>query len=226
MVSFQQGLRPEESTCRWWSCAAGSKGPGGPCTTKPMKSAPKLREELVAPVKVLTEQEPSFGYPTVAGLLGMNKNAVQRIFQRIGWQVRKRPQGVRARAGGAVVRAAAKPTLGHGPVSRLGRDGQDSWLTLALVIDCHTRELPCWHVSRSGKATTAEAALEQALIIRFGILGCITLPPPFRLRADNGLVFTSRRSRDWCGAMSLHQEFITPHCPQQSAPVECIIRTL
>lgn len=30
------------------------------------------------------------GYRTVAGLLGMNKNTVQRIFQLKGWQVHKR----------------------------------------------------------------------------------------------------------------------------------------
>jgi putative transposase len=43
---------------------------------------------------------------------------------------------------------------------------------LALVIDCHTRELLGWQFSRSGRATTATAAaLEQALIARFGSLG-------------------------------------------------------
>jgi len=68
--------------------------------------------------------------------------------------------------------------------------GGDGWLTLALVIDCHTRELLGWQLSRSGKASTAGAALEQALISRFGSLGKVG--SPFLLRSDNGLVFTSR----------------------------------
>jgi putative transposase len=38
--------------------------------------------------------------------------------------------------------------------------GRDGWLSLALVIDCHTRELLGWQLSRSGKATTAASALE------------------------------------------------------------------
>ena len=38
----------------------------------------------------MIEAEPSFGYRTVAWLLGFNKNTVQRIFQIKGWQVRKR----------------------------------------------------------------------------------------------------------------------------------------
>jgi putative transposase len=37
------------------------------------------------------------------------------------------------------------------------------------VIDCHTRELLGWQLSRSGKASTAATALEQALIARYGI---------------------------------------------------------
>src|SRR3546814_989387 len=64
--------------------------------------------------------------------------------------------------------------------------GRDGWLSLALVIDCHTRQLLGWHLSRSGKATTASAALEQALITRYGSLGRV--PQPFLLRSDNGLV--------------------------------------
>jgi transposase InsO family protein len=62
--------------------------------------------------------------------------------------------------------------------------GRDGWLSLALVIDCHTRQLLGWHLSRSGKASTAAAAREQALITRFGILGRV--PAPFLLRSDNG----------------------------------------
>jgi putative transposase len=68
--------------------------------------------------------------------------------------------------------------------------GRDGWSTLALVIDCHTRELLGWHLSRSGRSKTAESALEQALIARYGHLGRVDRP--FLLRSDNGLVFTSR----------------------------------
>ena len=45
----------------------------------------------------MIEENPSFGYRTVAALLGFNKNTVQRIFQLKGWQVRKRPVGFRPR---------------------------------------------------------------------------------------------------------------------------------
>ena len=92
------------------------------------------------------------------------------------------------------------------------------------MIDCHTRELLGWHLSRSGKATTASAALEHALIARFGTLGKVDRE--FLLRSDNGLVFTSRHFTALVRSYGLKQEFITPHCPQQNGMVERVIRTL
>ena len=52
-------------------------------------------------------------------------------------------------------------------------------------MDCHTREILGWRLSRSGKATTAAAALEHALIARFGTLGRVETS--FLLRNDNVL---------------------------------------
>lgn len=190
---------------------------------RPVKSAPKVNPELEAPIKALIEQEPSFGYRTVAGLLGMNKNTVQRIFQLRGWQVRKRAIGFRPRI-------QALPSVATAPDQRWSTDlcriwgGRDGWLTLALVMDCHTRQLLGWHLSRSGKATTAASALEQALISRYGSLGRV--PTSFLLRSDNGLVFTSRNYTRLVRSYGLRQEFITPHCPQQNGMVERLIRTL
>jgi len=63
--------------------------------------------------------------------------------------------------------------------------GRDGWLSVALVIDCNTRQLP-----RTSEASTAWAALEQGLITRYGTLGLMR--EPLLLRSDNGLVFTSR----------------------------------
>ena len=132
----------------------------------------------------MIEEEPSFGYRTVAWLLGFNKNTVQRIFRIKGWQVRKRAIGMRPRI-------QAVPSVATAPNERWSTDlarvwtGKDGWASLALVIDCHTRELLGWHISRSGKATTASAALEHALISRFGALGRVQ--NEFLLRSDNVL---------------------------------------
>lgn len=56
-----------------------------------------VQERFAQPIKRLIEEHPAFGYRTVAHLLGFNKNTVQRIFQLMRWQVRKRPVGFRPR---------------------------------------------------------------------------------------------------------------------------------
>lgn len=221
--TIRQGLKQDgfdvtvSQLCRWFDV------PRRTVYYRPTKSAPKVRDDLATPIKALIEQEPSFGYRTVAGLLGMNKNTVQRVFQLKGWQVRKRAIGHRPRI-------EALPSVARNPNERWATDlcrvwgGRDGWLTLALVIDCHTRELLGWHLSRSGKTITAQSALEQALIARFGTLGSV--PKSFLLRSDNGLVFTSRSYTRLVRSYGLKQEFITPHCPQQNGMIERVIRTL
>ena len=223
MASIRQGLREDGfevsmvKLCRWFGVARRSM------YYKPVKAMPKVKPELAEPIQALIEAEPSFGYRTVAGLLGMNKNTVQRIFQLKGWQVRKRAVGRRPRI-------EALPSVATAPNQRWATDlcrvwdGKDGWLSLALVIDYHTRQLLGWQLSRTGKASTAVAALEQALITRFGTLGRVK--GAFLLRSDNGLVFTSRQYTALVRSYGLKQEFITPHCPQQNGMVERVIRTL
>lgn len=141
----------------------------------------------------------------------------------MGWQVKKRPIGFRPRI-------QALPSVAMAPNERWSTDlcriwaARDRCATLALVIDCHTRELLGWRLSRSGKATTASSALEHALIARFGTLGRVRTS--FLLRSDNGLVFTSQTYTTMVRNYGLRQEFITPHCPPQNGMVERVIRTL
>jgi putative transposase len=223
ILQIQRGLRddgftvPMTKLCRWFDV------PRRTVYYKPVKAKPKVQDRFAGPIKLMIEAEPSFGYRTVTSLLRFNKNTVQRVFQLMGWQVRKRAIGHRPRI-------EALPSVATMPNERWATDlcrvwaGRDGWQTLALVIDCHTRELLGWQLSRSGKATTATAALEQALIARFGSLGRVDRS--FLLRSDNGLVFTSRTYTRMARSYGLRQEFITPHCPQQNGMIERVIRTL
>ncbi len=94
----------------------------------------------------------------MAHLLDFNKNTVQQVFQLMGWQVRKRPVGF-------MPRIHALLSVAKAPEERWAKDlcriwvCKDGWLHLALVLDCHTRELLGWHLSRSGRSKSAEAAL-------------------------------------------------------------------
>lgn len=212
IVAIRQGLMDEgirvsiSQLCRWFDL------PRRTVYYRPTKRPPTVQERFTRPIKQMIEEHPSFGYRTVAYLLKFNKNTVQRIFQLMHWRVR------------------ALPSVANVPNERWATDlcrvwsGRDGWAVLALVIDCCSRELLGWHLSRSGRSRTAEAALEQALIARFGTLGRV--PAPFLIRSDNGLVFTSRSYTALVRSYGLRQEFITPHTPEQNGMVERVIRTL
>ena len=223
ILGIQRDLQSEGVTvsvsrlCHWFEV------PRRTMYYKPTKVAPKVQDRFEKPIKAMIDQDPSYGYRTVAGLLSFNKNTVQRIFQIRGWQVKQRPIGFRPRV-------QAMPSVAQTPDERWATDlcrvwtGRDGWASLALVIDCYTREILGWHLSRSAKSSTAESALEQALINRYGTLGRVNAP--FLLRSDNGLVFTSRSYTRLVKSYGLQQEFITPHCPEQNGLVERVIRTI
>lgn len=223
ILGIQQAMKDDgvavsmSQLCRWFEV------PRRTVYYKPTKAAPRVQERFEKPIKEMIDQDPSYGYRTVAGLLNFNKNTVQRIFQIRGWQVKQRAIGFRPRV-------QAMPSVAQAPNERWATDlcriwtGRDGWTSLAIVIDCYTRQILGWHLSRSAKATTAESALEQALINRYGTLGRVT--SQFLLRSDNGLVFTSRSYKRLVRSYGLQQEFITPHCPEQNGLVERVIRTI
>ncbi|MEM8492241.1 MAG: IS3 family transposase [Pseudomonadota bacterium] len=101
---------------------------------------------------------------------------------------------------------------------------QHRWCALTVVMDCYTRELLGWRFSPTVKAKAAEAALEEALISRYGLLG--KARDALTIRSDKGLVFCSRRYTQTVYRYGLQQEFIRPHTPQQNGMVERLIRTV
>nr|WP_281505941.1 DDE-type integrase/transposase/recombinase [Chromohalobacter nigrandesensis] len=156
---------------------------------RPKERQRVVNTDLTARVKLTLERFPSYGYRRLACVLGENRKPIQRILQLKGWQVRKRPQGFRPRA-------RSLPSITSRPDERWATDlthvwcGKDRRASLAVIIDCCTREILGWRLSDNGSSKTAEAALEEALIYRLGALGRVQ--QPLALRSDNGLVFSSR----------------------------------
>jgi putative transposase len=140
MASLQQGLRADGfevsmvKLCRWFGVARRT------VYYRAIKAPPKVQEALAAPVKAMIEAEPSFGYRTVAGLLGMNKNTVQRIFQLKGWQVRKRPIGQRPRI-------QALPSVASGAA----RTGGSAWRWLSIATPANFLAGICRAVARPAR---------------------------------------------------------------------------
>ena len=192
---------------------------------KPVKSSPKIDPTFERTDQGHDRREPILrvSHGRLVAWVQQEHGAADFPAERAG-RCARRPVGARPRI-------EALPSVAGAPNERWSTDmariwaGKDGWATLALVMDCHTREL-------SGLASVALwqgiygsiAALEHALIARFGSLGRVEMP--FLLRSDNGLVFTSRKYTALVRSYGLRQEFITPHCPQQNGMMERLIRSL
>lgn len=194
----------------------------------PKKTRP-LDELLVARVKELIHAHPTFGYRRVWAMLRfrqgvrVNRKAVYRVLKQKRWFVHQRIWTPRPRVQGRISVAARSNERWATDITHVpcGRDG---WGHLAVVIDCHDREVIGYEFALRGRAKEAERAIEEACISRFGTLRPEG-PTPV-LRSDNGLVFQSRRFRAACRDYRLRQEFITPYTPEQNGLVERFFRSL
>lgn len=192
------------------------------------RSVRGLDEAMVARIRRLHQEEPNCGVRGTwsrlryRDCLTVNRKKVHRIMKIKGWTLPKRHTGQRPRA-------EASRSVTECPDQRWATDlalvhcGRDGWCVFVPVIDCCTREVLGHAVERTGRAKTAERALEEALLARFGTLR--NAPPGMRLRHDNGLVFGSRQYRAVVRDYGLQQEYITPYTPQQNGLCERFIKT-
>jgi putative transposase len=187
-----------------------------------------IDQPLAAQIKEIIEERPAFGVRRVhvqltkARGLRVNRKKVRRIMRLKRWTMRQRASGRRPRA-------EKRKSIAECPNERWATDlayvpcGADGYAVFAPVIDCCTREVLGWELARTGRASTAARALEDALLARFGTLR--GAPPGLKLRHDNGLVFGSREYVALARDYGLTQEYIAPHTPEQNGLCERFIRT-
>ena len=189
----------------------------------------RIDEVLAARIRELIHRFPTFGYRRIWAWLRyrdhlrINRKAVYRILKLKGWFVHQRQATPRPRARGWRSQADRSNARWSMDVTHIPC-GQDGWAHLAVVIDCHDREIIGYEFARRGRAKEAERALEEACIRRYGTLRPDGQTPV--VRSDNGLIFQSRRFRAACRTYRLTQEFITPYTPEQNGLVERFFRSL
>jgi putative transposase len=176
----------------------------------------------------LIQRHPTFGYRRLWALLrraglAVNRKVVYRLLKRRRWMVHQREAPPRPRAQGRRSRAKASNVRWAMDLTHIDC-GADGWGHLAVVIDCHDREVIGWEFALRGRAQEAERALEQACLARFGTLR--PSGPTPTLRSDSGLIFRSKRFRAACREYRLAQEFITPYTPEQNGIVERWFKSL
>lgn len=196
---------------------------------QPRQRAPRpLDEAMAARIKQIHQDEPACGVRGTWSRLRfehgiqVNRKKVHRIMKRKGWTLPKRRSGHRPRVKGTSS-IAAEPNQRWATDLALINCGRDGWCVFVPVIDCCTREVLGHALEYTGRAKTAERALEEALLARFGTLR--SAPKDMLLRHDNGLVFGSRQYRAVVNDYGLKQEYITPYTPQQNGLCERFIKT-
>jgi putative transposase len=230
MSAVHQQLHSEAITVPWTQLC---RLLGVPRSTLYYQPHPRQRDEavdepLAAQIKEIIEERPAFGVRRVhvqltkARGLTVNRKKVRLIMRLKRWTMRQRPCGRRPRA-------EKRKSIAAHPNERWATDlayvpcGRDGYAVFAPVIDCCTREILGWELARTGRASTAARALEDALLARFGTLR--GAPPGLKLRHDNGLVFGSRQYVALASDYGLTQEYIAPHTPEQNGLCERFIRT-
>lgn len=184
-----------------------------------------LDRALVESIRSIIDEHPTYGVRRITAMLRhrlieqVNRKRVHRIIKANGWQVRKKPQGLRPRAFGMRSRASESDQRWAIDTTSIfcGRDG---WCHLTAIIDCNDREIVGWRLSRSGIAKIAAAALEDALRER-----CIR-QAQLIIRSDNGLVFGSKAFCKVAIEYGVSQEFITPYTPEQNGMIERFFKSL
>lgn len=218
------GQRPSTAKlCRWFQLPRSTAY----YQTRQRKARP-LDQAMAARIKKIHQEEPACGVRGTWSRLRfrdgikVNRKKVHRIMKIKGWTLPKRRTGKRPR-----VKASSSVT--SQPNQRWATDlamihcGRDGWCVFVPIIDCCTREVLGHALELTGRAKTAERALEEALLTRFGTLR--DAPVGMKLRHDNGLVFGSRRYRAVVQDYGLKQEYITPYTPQQNGLCERFIKT-
>jgi len=196
---------------------------------QPRQRVPRpLDEAMAARIKRIHQEQPACGVRGTWSRLRfvqgikVNRKKVHRIMKRKGWTLPKRRSGHRPRVK-ATTSIATNPNQRWATDLALINCGRDGWCVFVPVIDCCTREILGHALELTGRAKTAERALEEALLARFGTLR--SAPKDMLLRHDNGLVFGSRQYRAVVNDYGLKQEYITPYTPQQNGLCERFIKT-
>lgn len=206
----------------------GAEAEEDPADETEAASQPSQDELLLARIKALIEEFPTYGYRRICALLRkrdkltINRKKVYRLMRQQRWMISQRETSPKPRVQKSRSRSERSNERWAMDISHV-YCGADGWGHLVAVIDCHDREVVGWEFALRGRAQEAERALEMACLARFGTIRPTGDTPV--LRSDNGLVFLSRRFREACTFYRLSQEYITPYTPEQNGLIERFFRS-
>jgi transposase InsO family protein len=191
-------------------------------------------DALLAEIRAITDQRPTYGYRRVAALLNrakrasgeppVNRKRVLRLMQQAALTLQphtgRRP--IRAHDGTVVAPASNQRWASDGfeiPcwTSEVGR--------VASAIDTHDREVMAW-VATIGAGISGEMGRDMRLECVERRFDAVRAPEPVQWLADNGSAYTAAETVAFATALNLVACFTPVRSPESNGVCEAFAKTL
>ena len=174
-------------------------------------------------IVVACGEKPAYGYRRVAWWLrrkeglAVNRKRVLRVMRERGLLVRSRRLRARRKKEWGRVEAMEPNQIWQSDRTKIWAGPGVGWAYLVSVIDCCTREIVGWNLSRRCRTLEALDAVEQAVLAR--------LPQGSRearvtLTTDNGTQFTSSRFIETLIRLGITHRRTAYHHPEGNSYIE------
>jgi putative transposase len=174
-------------------------------------------------------EKTSYGYRRIAwwmqrnGKLRINGKRVLRVMRERGLLVRSRRLRARRKKEWGRVEAAAPNQIWQSDMTKVWAGPNVGWAYLVEVIDCCTREIVGWDLSRRCRTQEALAAVERAVLQR---LPAGSRQAHLTLTTDNGTQFTSTRFMETLSRLGITHRRTAYHHPEGNSYIERFHRSL
>jgi putative transposase len=180
-------------------------------------------------IVLASREKLAYGYRRVAWWLQrkkglrVNRKRVLRVMRERGLLVRSRRLRARGKKEWGRVEAADPNQIWQSDMTKVWAGAKVGWAYLVDVIDCCTREIVGWNLSRRCRTEDALAAVEQAVLER--------LPEGSRkarltMTTDNGTQFTSTRFIETLNRLGITHRRTAYHHPEGNSYIERFHRSL
>ena len=164
----------------------------------------------------------AYGYRRVAcwlqrkkGLV-VNRKRVLRVMRERGLLVRSRRLRARRKKEWGRVEAAKPNQIWQSDMTKIWAGPAVGWAYLVCVIDCCTREIVGWNLSRRCRTEDALDAIEQAVLSRMPD----SREAQVTLTTDNGTQFTSTRFIETLNRLGITHRRTAYHHPEGNSYIE------
>lgn len=174
-------------------------------------------------------EKTSYGYRRIAWWmqrekhLYVNGKRVLRVMRERGLLIRPRRLRARRKKEWGRVEAAAPNQIWQSDMTKVWAGANVGWTYLVEVIDCYTREIVGWDLSRRCRTEEALAAVEQAVLNR---LPAGSRDANLTLTTDNGTQFTSTRFLQTLSRLGITHRRTAYHHPEGNSYIERFHRSL